>query len=419
MAVSSTYSTGPLTSQIHLLHRAPAFTQDPVEVVERKGLGHPDTLCDALACAISLDYARYTQAQCDGLILHHQFDKVMLVGGKTEVTFGEVGRFIEPVRVIVAGRASTEYQGRAVPVADIVEAAVRRYLPTQCLIPDLQRDVVIEQRWTTAAGPGTLTSSTGAIAEMFTPGGADKVRGYGAHYVANDTSYCVAYAPRSPLEQAVLEAEAWLNAPATKAHQRWLGTDIKLMAVRVEDEVHLTACLPQIARFVPDLETYQANLRQAADWVLAPFRKRFDPARLHLSLNTKDNYDEHNLYLTVTGASLSGDIGITGRGNRPNGLMTGNRPMSLEGASGKNPRYYSGIVYNLAAQAIARRLHAAAGAANVVEIVSQNGAPLQEPWQVIVTAEVEADQARALVREELARLPALTEQFVRGELSVY
>ena len=49
----------------------------PVEVVECKGSGHPDTLCDAIAERVSVALCRY-YLEHFGAILHHNVDKVLL-----------------------------------------------------------------------------------------------------------------------------------------------------------------------------------------------------------------------------------------------------------------------------------------------------------------------------------------------------
>lgn len=405
---------------IQILSQPVPFQHDPIEVIERKGIGHPDTICDALACELSIQYAKYTLAHCDGLILHHHLDKVLLVGGNNEVTFGEMGRFTEPIRIIVAGRASTHYKGRTLPVKPLIDETIKTYMARHFPIPNIEKDLVIEQRLTNAAGPGTLKESSGPIAEKFMPSDETKVRGYGSHYVSNDTSYCVAYAPNSPLEQAILAAEAYLNAAEIKEQYPWLGTDIKLMGVRVRDQIHLTSCIPQIARYVKDLAAYKANLQIAGDLLRGCLLDFFDQDQIYLSLNTKDNYQEHNVYVTVTGASLAGDVGVSGRANRTNGLITANRPMGLEGASGKNPRYFSGIVYNMSAKQMAQRLYEATGQPNIVHIVSQNGAPLLDPWHTIVTIDCDDhDLIEKIIREEQTRMPELTDAFIRGEIRLY
>ena len=57
------------------------------EIVERKGIGHPDTLSDALAERLSNAYSKYTLKHF-GAVLHHNFDKVGMMGGKCSVEFG-------------------------------------------------------------------------------------------------------------------------------------------------------------------------------------------------------------------------------------------------------------------------------------------------------------------------------------------
>lgn len=49
------------------------------EIVERKGLGHPDSLCDALAENLSIGLSRFYLERF-GEILHHNVDKALLLG---------------------------------------------------------------------------------------------------------------------------------------------------------------------------------------------------------------------------------------------------------------------------------------------------------------------------------------------------
>lgn len=52
-----------------------------VEVVERKGAGHPDSLCDRVCDLFGLELARYYREQT-GHILHHNVDKALLCAGE-------------------------------------------------------------------------------------------------------------------------------------------------------------------------------------------------------------------------------------------------------------------------------------------------------------------------------------------------
>lgn len=385
------------------------------EVVERKGIGHPDYIADTLASKISQNYGRYTTEHCDGMVLHHQVDKLMVVGGKTDVTWGG-GRFLEPVKVIIAGRVSRNYLGGPIPVDEIIENTVRQYFTEMFPLLDQRTDLIIQDEMTSSAGPGTIRESKGAIAHMFSPVSPSAVRGY-EKLVANDTSYCVGYAPYTNMEKAILETEGHLNSPETKVQFPWLGTDIKIMGIRHGDHYDFTACIPQIAAYVHSLAGYQRNLHTVAAMMMGILGRRLPEDNVNLSLNTKDDYEKGNVYLTLTGSSLSGDIGVVGRGNRVNGLITARRPMSLEGASGKNPRYYSGFIYSVLADRMARRINEETDQPCDIEIVAQNGGYLLYPWMTtITTAHNGEEPIRRMAEEEFDKIPQITEDFLDGKI---
>src|SRR5687767_10595383 len=81
----------------------------PVEVVERKGIGHPDTICDGIAERISVELCRYYLDHC-GAILHHNVDKMLLCGGAARPAFGG-GVIVEPIELYLGGRATEEHRG--------------------------------------------------------------------------------------------------------------------------------------------------------------------------------------------------------------------------------------------------------------------------------------------------------------------
>lgn len=388
------------------------------EIIERKGIGHPDTICDALASRLSQKYSEYTIESCDGKILHHQFDKVMLIGGKTDVTWGS-GHFIKPIQVNIVGRITKSYLGKKLPITKIVNQVVEEFFLQMFPQVDIGKDLIINDFLTDFAGPGTIKESIGSIKNMFNPVEKNVIRGY-EKVVANDTSCCVAYAPFSFLEMAVLEAEKYLNDDKTKRKYPWLGTDIKIMAVRHSNELDVTMCIPQIAKYVKDPANYKKNLSIISERVMDILSKHLPKDKISLAVNTKDDYQKNNFYLTVSGASLSGDIGVVGRGNRPNGLITFNRPMSLEGASGKNPLYYSGFIYSVLSRRIADRIYAILKKPCEVKIVSQNGGYLVKPWRTIVTVNSSDNKLiEKIVREEFKKIPEITDLFVRGDVTTF
>src|SRR4051812_26086363 len=101
----------------HML--SPAY--NVFEIVERKGLGHPDTLADHLAEHLSRTFSTYTNERF-GAILRHQFDKTTLMCGRCRVAFGG-GELLEPIRVLLNGRASARLGDSQIPVRDILTNA--------------------------------------------------------------------------------------------------------------------------------------------------------------------------------------------------------------------------------------------------------------------------------------------------------
>ena len=61
--------------------------EGPTEFVERKGVGHPDTICDRAAEELSIALSEYYMERY-GRILHHNVDKCVLAGGQSKVYFG-------------------------------------------------------------------------------------------------------------------------------------------------------------------------------------------------------------------------------------------------------------------------------------------------------------------------------------------
>jgi methionine adenosyltransferase (EC 2.5.1.6) len=89
-----------------------AVEDQQVEIVERKGLGHPDSICDGVAEAVSRALAR-TYRKRFGTVLHFNTDETQLVAGTAAPAFGG-GEILEPIYLlVVAGRQTV--RGRADP----------------------------------------------------------------------------------------------------------------------------------------------------------------------------------------------------------------------------------------------------------------------------------------------------------------
>ncbi|MFB7191068.1 methionine adenosyltransferase [Streptomyces sp. NPDC056230] len=118
-----------MSTALHETLLRPVLPHDlGVEVVERKGVGHPDTLADSIAELASIRYSEYCLREF-GAVLHHNLDKVAVLGGRAR--FGDTdGVYDRPVRMIFGGRISTSFAGRTIPVHEILEAAAAEQLRT-------------------------------------------------------------------------------------------------------------------------------------------------------------------------------------------------------------------------------------------------------------------------------------------------
>ena len=363
-----------------------------VEIVERKGRGHPDTLCDRAAEALSAALCRAYVAR-SGRVLHHNVDKAVLVGGSARVGWGG-GEVTRPMRMIHVGRATTTAGDAPVDVAALAEAATRGVFTAALRHLDAARQLEIET---------LLRPTSAALAGLFA--GADGVP------AANDTSIGCGFAPLTPTEALVLAVERTLTDAATLAAHPFLGEDVKVLAVRVDDAIELTVAAAFVAAHVPSLRHYEAGRAAVSALV------RDCAARLGLMprvvVNAADRPAAGQVYLTVTGTSAeAGDDGQVGRGNRANGLITPGRPMSLEAMAGKNPISHVGKLYN----AWASRLTAALTQRPDIEtatclLASRIGAPITEPqvvWLGVSGAGArDADGLQRQVQAALETMPSM------------
>jgi len=388
----------------------------PVELVERKGLGHPDYIADAVAEASSVALSKYYTERF-GLILHHNVDKVLVVGGQSSPVFGG-GEVLHPIYIIVAGRA-TEFVSvggslERIPIGTIVVGAVKDWIKRNFRFLDPDRHVVVDY--------------------MIRSGSVDLVKTFeaGAKSVplANDTSFGVGFAPLTTLEKLVLEAERELNSPKVKSELPEVGEDIKVMGLRVGNKIKLTVAVALISHLIPDSDHYMSVKEEIGNRVLDLATKIAPNAEVEVNVNTADNPKLGVYYLTVTGTSAEhGDDGATGRGNRACGLITPMRRMSLEATAGKNPVSHVGKLYNVLAYRIAERIVKEVPRVReaYVELLSQIGKPITRPQIASISLLLENPEeagsaksdAEAIAREEVSKVTSLTDLIVREQVQLF
>jgi S-adenosylmethionine synthetase len=376
----------------------------PVEIVERKGIGHPDSLCDGIAERISREYTKWCEENLGGA-LHHNFDKVQLVAGEVNVHFGG-GELIKPIRIQIAGRGTPQVNGKLVPMDSIAIEAAKLHIRETMRYLDPNKHVVVDSY----AGRGA--------SELI-----DQV----TQVVANDTSFGCSHWPRSGLENSVYETAQYINYKLID--QFPVGEDVKVMGCRSGDVITLTVALPFIAPKIKDATEYE-EAKSAALAAIQEFAQKLDHRKVIVQVNTADQAKRGDYYLTLTGTSAEmGDDGAVGRGNRVNGLITPFRTASLEAAAGKNPVSHVGKIYNLMALLIAQDITAKLPTIREasVYILSQIGHPLDQPLMATATVHPKKGgftpglktDVEAIIDEHLQNDPArIRAKLATGELEV-
>ncbi len=355
--------------------------KEAVELVETKGTGHPDTLCDSLCEEASKALSKYYLKHFSR-VLHHNVDKGLLVAGTSKVRFkgGKIGK---PVKIIIAGRATSKVGDHVVPVNNIITKSVKDYLKQFSMA---KFKIIIDVK------PGATN-----LVEVF----KKKI------LVANDTSFGVSHFPHSALESLVLEVGNLIDSEGFRKTYPAVGRDFKVMGFRHGNKIVLTLAIAFVSKFVKDMRHYK-GLKEK---IISEVQQRF---KVEAYLNVLDSYeDASSVYLTVSGLSAEqGDDGQVGRGNRYNKLITPNRPMSLEALAGKNVNH-PGKLYQILAYRIAKDVYEKTNANYVeVKMLTQIGKPLSSPQVVSLRIEGDVSKAEQIVKENLRNIKKIQEEII-------
>jgi S-adenosylmethionine synthetase len=386
-------------------------SEQPVEIVERKGTGHPDTICDALAEELSIALSELYRKEC-GAIMHHNVDKALLIGGEADPQF-KGGKIISPIEIYLTGRAINELNGKKLPVEELAIETAHNWLKENIPNLDIVNHVIIKPK---------LKPGSKDLVELF-----ERFQLKGEIPLANDTSFGTGYAPFDDIENIVYELERKLNSKEFKKEHPYVGEDIKIMGVRNGDNIRITIAMAFVDKYVDSLDDYLSKKEKVLK-IASEFAQSLTDKKVDVFLNTADEPENNSVYITVTGTSAeAGDDGQVGRGNRVNGLITPYRPMSLEAAAGKNPVSHIGKIYNTAAMDMAERI------VNEIEeieeayvyLVSQIGKPITEPQVCDIKLRTNKDikgleeKVRKIAQEEIDKLPETWKKFLQRHFRLY
>jgi len=383
-----------------------------LEIVERKGLGHPDYICDAVMEQVSLRLSK-EYLEKTGTILHHNVDKSLLVAGQTEVRFGG-GCVKQPMLFVFGDRATTEFDGIKIDVGEVAINTAKEWFKKNMRFVDPEKHV----KYQVELKPGSA-----GLVDIFKRKG--RVLG------ANDTSAAVGYAPMTRTERIVLKTEQFLNSKEFKQRHPESGEDIKVMGCRNNNNLNITISMAFVDRYISSEEDYFEKKAKILDEIEKFIRSNTDFEEINIQLNTLDSRGRgvNGVYLTVLGTSAdSGDSGQVGRGNRVNGLISLNRPFCSEAAAGKNPVSHVGKIYNVLTFKVAQRVYEEVPELEEVYIwlLSEIGRPIDQPAiaaaQVVMKEDSSIDKVRnkiaSVLEYELENIDKFCMELAQGKISI-
>ena len=386
--------------------------QQELEIVERKGLGHPDHICDAVMNEVSVALSKeYIKSY--GTVLHHNIDKALLAAGEVRRKFTG-GEVVRPMLLVFGDRATFDVDGKPIPVEEIAVDTAKKWFKKNLRFVDPDRHVKYQVE---------LARGSEALTDIF--------KRKGRYLGANDTSAAVGYAPMTDTEKIVLQTERFLNSPSIKKEYPETGEDVKIMAFREKDQLDLTIAQAFVDRFIENEDQYFKRKAEITEEVTRFVKSRTKAKSVDISVNTLDKRGRGmgGMYLTVLGTSADdGDGGQVGRGNRVNGLIPLNRPTCSEAAAGKNPVSHVGKIYNLLSYEIAEHIYQKVSGLQEVYVwlVSQIGRPINNPKGVGIELVLEkgvdvktvSKPINDIVKAELNNIDDFSKRLTQGKMAI-
>src|SRR6266705_791250 len=372
------------------LRQTPVSEQE-LEIVERKGLGHPDHICDAVMNEVSISLSReYIKRY--GIVMHHNIDKALLAAGAVRRNFGG-GEVKRPMLMVFGDRATYEVDGDPVPIDEIAVSTAKKWFKKNLRFVDPERHVRYQVE---------LARGSEALRDIFSR--------KGKFYGANDTSAAVGYAPLTDTERIVLHTERYINSPSFKKEFPETGEDVKIMGSREGRDLNLTIAMAFVDRLIETENQYFQRKAEVVEDVtrFVKSRVKFDGVNVDINTLDKRGRGMGGIYLTVLGTSADdGDGGQVGRGNRVN---------------------HVGKIYNLLTYEIAQHVQQKdPGVREVyVWLLSQIGRPINEPKvagvELILDKGVELTQvskaASEIAKSDLNNINDFTKRLTEGKIPV-
>jgi S-adenosylmethionine synthetase len=379
-----------------------------IEVVERKGIGHPDTLANQIAesacCAISKFFIKRYK-----ILPRFNIDQVEIVGGDVEVDFLK-GKIIKSGIISISGKTSY-LKHKDITVVNKIVAIDTRKTIEKIFSKDILKFFAVK-------------TNIGGYSEKNKIFFENKTMP-----LSEDTCLGIGFYPYTDTEKLTLDISTQLNK-LSKVFP--IGKDTKVMVVRKNKNIQIIISAAFLSNKIKDLNEYFL-IKGKIKSRLLNFIKNKIKNKFELIINNADNKKEGRAYITLSGTAAEHDKGSLARGNGISGLIVPYRPASLEVIYGKNPVYNISKLYNLFARYLAKKIAFLFNNDNIfitVEILSVIGNEINRPGAILVNTSrrISEVKTRNLIKKEFDRLfkmvsganyTVLTKEILKGNNRFY
>lgn len=363
-----------------------------IEAVEKKGIGHPDALADAVSEELSGVISNYFLNKYRK-IPRFNVDMVSIIGGDVELELGS-GEVKRKAALDIAGNIPYLNNREIEEIRFASECAIYSYLTR---ILSFRAEDLFQINWRVNYYSTRNTN--------FFHG--DDSQGNNPP-LAEDTVVAYGFAPHSTLEQLALDTE---NHLCDLGRDQPIGSDTKLMLIRNDmlRRIDLIASIGFKALQVSDYQQYLTEKRKVLDQLqefIVP--KIQNNTTISTIINAADDETKKKGYFLLSGSAAEHDKGVTGKGNSLSGVISPFRFHSFESVFGKNPVYHAGKIYNVLAFLLAKKISDWIQDRVEIVIVSQLGAPISSPKVINVNTTKKLStqthkQASDLIAHEMDR----------------
>lgn len=368
-----------------------------LEIIERKGMGHPDTLADKLAEECSRAYANYCMKHFN-CVLHHNFDKLYIGAGCFKYEDGKE-KMYSKVKVVLNGRASNTMNNERIDIESIVTPVIKKYLSSVIPRLDVEKEVDININ----------CSQNTQVKNWFSPENIDDVPDAKAVF-ANDTSLCVSHYPPTYSERLALEIEQYFwkyNDCYPTPRFENIGQDIKVMITRIGKEIVVTICMPVFPDCFKTDEEYIEIVKYHETGILEYISKIENKDEYNVKIEINRIYDgNYRKYCLIKGSCIEcGEEGVVGRGNNSQGLISSFRQHTMEAPSGKNERYHTGRVMSFLSENAVKRISNELNLKVTMYALTRNKMSLLDPFMSYLSidrnvSESEKNRINEILSEE-------------------